>query len=249
MSTAVSFNSIRVGVLGRQRALWCRLSGRNTRNAPPLKGLTGRYVSKWPAKASKPQENCSCMVSDTQDSPAVDERSLVLLNSINDSAKWVVTLTAGGVLLWHHNVDVSWSLLGSIVTVFVCKTLKQLINLQRPKFAKKTDPGMPSSHASSLAYLSVYMALAWHPEQYLLAGLGLLSSVFLIPLRVILGYHSVPQVLAGTLLGAASAASWLFLGQTACLPLLKANTSSQVPVALVVAAAVIGYLVLVFRNE
>lgn len=121
MSTAVSFNSIRVGVLGRQRALWCRLSGRNTRNAPPLKGLTGRYVSKWPAKASKPQENCSCMVSDTQDSPAVDERSLVLLNSINDSAKWVVTLTAGGVLLWHHNVDVSWSLLGSIVTVFVCK--------------------------------------------------------------------------------------------------------------------------------
>lgn len=166
------------------------------------------------------------------------------------------------------------------------QTLKQLINLQRPKFAKKTDPGMPSSHASSLAYLSVYMALAWHPEQYLLAGLGLLSSVFLvsffctclfltykktggvltpvwkygcrttqllcsvqIPLRVILGYHSVPQVLAGTLLGAASAASWLFLGQTACLPLLKANTSSQVPVALVVAAAVIGYLVLVFRNE
>ena len=31
-----------------------------------------------------------------------------------------------------------------------------------------------------MAYLSVYMALAWHPEQYLLADLGLALAAFLV---------------------------------------------------------------------
>ena len=60
------------------------------------------------------------------------------------------------------------------------QALKKAINAQRPRYAKKTDPGMPSSHASSLAYLSVYMAVAWHPEQQLLADLGLLLAAFLV---------------------------------------------------------------------
>ncbi|KAL3144042.1 hypothetical protein ABBQ32_003842 [Trebouxia sp. C0010 RCD-2024] len=173
----------------------------------------------------------------------------MFLTLINDSAKWVVTLTAGGVLLWHHNVDVSWSLLGSIVTVFLCKVLKKLLNLQRPKYAKKSDPGMPSSHASSLAYLSVYLAIAWNPEHYLLAYLGLVLAALLIPLRVILGYHSVPQVLAGAALGAVSAASWFLLGQMAFLPFLKANIRGQIYLALVMAGAVTSYMVLAFRKK
>lgn len=60
------------------------------------------------------------------------------------------------------------------------QALKKAINAQRPRYAKKTDPGMPSSHASSLAYLSIYMAVAWHPEQHLLADLGLLLAAFLV---------------------------------------------------------------------
>lgn len=189
--------------------VWSCLSGRGRlcrHKSPtvPWQGFTGRHASSWPAKASRLQVKCKCMVSDPQDRRAADSKTLVLLNSINDSAKWVVTLSAGGVLVWHHNIDVSWSLLGSIVTVFLCKVhkgpagwvpcltyvnkclcmcwqaLKKLINAQRPRYAKKTDPGMPSSHASSMAYLSVYMAIAWHPEQHLLADLGLVLAAFLV---------------------------------------------------------------------
>lgn len=146
-----------------------------------------------------------------------------------------------------------------------------------------------------MAYLSVYMAVAWHPEQYLLADLGLVLAAFLvsfcttvlnanqetieieaqrksrqhdvccmlwfellqqqcvlcfiqIPLRVILGYHSIPQVLAGATLGAASAASWYLLGQMAVLAVLKSSTNSQMLLTLVVTTAVTAYLVLAFRK-
>ena len=61
------------------------------------------------------------MFANRQDSPPLDSSTFVLLDLVNDSAKWVVTLTAGCVLLWHHNVEVSWALLGSIIAVFVCK--------------------------------------------------------------------------------------------------------------------------------
>lgn len=125
MFTAVGFNSVRVGLRGTQCAFRCRVPGRdrhrNIGSDIPYKGVTERHVSSWPARSSKLPDTCSGMVSASQYSRAVNDKSLMFLTLINDSAKWVVTLTAGGVLLWHHNVDVSWSLLGSIVTVFLCK--------------------------------------------------------------------------------------------------------------------------------
>lgn len=70
-----------------------------------------------------------------------------------------------------------------------------MINAQRPRYAKKTDPGMPSSHASSMAYLSVYMAVAWHPEQYLLADLGLVLAAFLVSFCTT-GLHANEETIA-----------------------------------------------------
>lgn len=136
MSTAVAFKGVHrdCSVPGRACApphVWSCLSGHGRlfqHKCPtvPWQGSTGRHASSWPAKASRLQVKCKCMVSDPQDKRAAQSRTFVLLNSINDSAKWVVTLTAGGVLVWHHNTDVSWSLLGSIVTVFLCKVHKGL---------------------------------------------------------------------------------------------------------------------------
>lgn len=40
------------------------------------------------------------------------------------------------------------------------KVLKKVLNHERPEGAEKADPGMPSSHAVSLSYLSVYAASA-----------------------------------------------------------------------------------------
>lgn len=86
-----------------------------------LQGVTQGHVSSLYTRACRRQSICLCMISDRQDGGTADSGILALLNLVNDSAKWFVTIAAGSVLLWHHNIDVSWCLLGSIIAVFVCK--------------------------------------------------------------------------------------------------------------------------------
>ncbi len=61
------------------------------------------------------------MVSQRQETQLGSGNLLDFLNLINDSTKYVVTLAAGGVLVWYHDIYVSWCLLGSVVAVYVCK--------------------------------------------------------------------------------------------------------------------------------
>ena len=43
------------------------------------------------------------------------------------------------------------------------QVLKRVINQQRPQGARKTDGGMPSSHANNLGFLATYVAVAcWY---------------------------------------------------------------------------------------
>jgi dolichyldiphosphatase len=68
---------------------------------------------------------------------------------------------------------------GAVTNAFVNKALKYVLNHARPASGLhlKTDPGMPSSHAQSLAYLAGYPALgwlvrAWSPAWLLTRGEG-----------------------------------------------------------------------------
>lgn len=70
-----------------------------------------------------------------------------------------------------------------------------------------------------------------------------------IPLRVILGYHSIPQVAVGTVLGGVSAYCWYTLGQLAILPILEADSSSRQILAATTAAALGCYMVAAFRSN
>ncbi|CAK0849857.1 unnamed protein product, partial [Prorocentrum cordatum] len=121
--------------------------------------------------------------------------------------------------VWRHDAQVCWSLLGAIAAAFNCKALKVVINQARPEGARKADPGMPSSHAQSLGFLSGYAAcglltLGWPaPWPAAAAGSTLACGAFLSWLRVELGFHTTPQVLVGHSLGALSAAAWWRLGQ------------------------------------
>lgn len=70
-----------------------------------------------------------------------------------------------------------------------------------------------------------------------------------IPLRVILGYHTVPQVLVGTGLGAASAGTWHALGKHAVLPVLETNEACRQLLAAATVAALVCYTVAVLRSK
>jgi len=146
-----------------------------------------------------------------------------LLECLNESTKFVVSATAMLFLLFHPTVETCWCLLGSIVNSVNGKLLKRMLNHSRPDGAKKVDPGMPSSHATSLSYLSWYAALAFafEPNAFglttnvtraLAAGLVSLGT-FLAYLRVKLGFHTWPQVLVGYGLGSSTALVWILFGK------------------------------------
>lgn len=147
----------------------------------------------------------------------------VVFEYLNESTKFVVSATAMVFLMFHPTVETCWCLLGSIVNSVNGKLLKRALNHSRPDGAKKVDPGMPSSHATSLSYLSWYAALAFafEPNAFGLAttvtrtlAFGLVSlGAFLAYLRVKLGFHTWPQVYVGYGLGSSTAFVWILFGK------------------------------------
>ncbi|KAG2450019.1 hypothetical protein HYH02_000123 [Chlamydomonas schloesseri] len=123
------------------------------------------------------------------------------LATVNDLTKWAVSAAVFAVLLLRRDTAVAWCVLGSIIASFINKALKYVINEQRPANARKADPGMPSSHANSLAFLGVYTALALAQAAAAPtspAGLGAAGVLALSLFLVVVGYG----------LGAATAAAW-----------------------------------------
>lgn len=149
------------------------------------------------------------------------------LTVVNESTKWTVSAAVLAVLLWQHNEYAAWCVVGAVLSSFLCKVLKRVLNHERPDNAPKTDPGMPSSHANSLNFLSVYAALslAHHvnssPGALALAAAAVGLGVFKTWLRVFLGFHTWPQVLVGAALGATTAVTWFKLGTAWALPALQ----------------------------
>eukprot|EP00878_Enallax_costatus_P010240 GHUV01010690.1.p1 GENE.GHUV01010690.1~~GHUV01010690.1.p1 ORF type:complete len:299 (+),score=103.24 GHUV01010690.1:436-1332(+) len=177
-------------------------------------------------------------------SPAAATRSIQtqVLSAINESTKWTVSAAVFGVLVWQHNEFAAWAVIGAVLSSFICKVLKHVINQQRPDNAQKSDPGMPSSHANSLNFLSVYAALSMdyhtrsHPAAVAAAISTVMLGVFLTWLRVHLGYHTWPQVLVGAVLGGSTAAAWFTLGTVAAIPALH-HSSWGIPVLYTVTIA------------
>ena len=162
-----------------------------------------------------------------------------VLSTLNESTKFIVCFIAFAVLVTHPSPKTSWCILGSFVAYVNGKILKKCIGQTRPESLdggkRRADPGMPSSHAISLAFMSCYAAAAvyrgenslsfqailYYLPEYLtphFAAIAILGGVFLTWLRVALGYHTAPQVFAGYAMGAATAIGWLWAGETLVEP-------------------------------
>lgn len=168
------------------------------------------------------------------DSPSHVEKSepLSVLAYINESTKWVVSGIAFTILISKRDEITAWCIIGGVISAILCRMLKLMINASRPPNARKSDPGMPSSHASTLAFLSMYpsmMLLEHSPgvevatSNVALACSLVAGGVFLTCLRVILGYHTWPQVVVGWLLGSSVAIVWQYMGVNIILPYLMSH--------------------------
>ena len=86
---------------------------------------------------------------------------------IGGTARVVVASAVALTLLVRRDPATYLWVAGGILNASVSKVLKRLINESRPVGARTADPGMPSSHAMSLFFLSVFVAAAaqdWKPS-------------------------------------------------------------------------------------
>ncbi|XP_047336665.1 lipid phosphate phosphatase epsilon 2, chloroplastic-like [Impatiens glandulifera] len=123
-----------------------------------------------------------------------------------------------GLLLWRHDGAASWAATGSVLNFVLSTTLKKMLNQERPvSHFKRSDPGMPSSHAQSIFYASTLAIISMVQYQgfscftMLLCPLIFSLASYLSWLRVSHQFHTINQVKVGAVIGAAFSILWIWL--------------------------------------
>lgn len=141
-----------------------------------------------------------------------------------DVTKWAVSIAVAGCLLYAHNAHSLAYVTGGLVNSALTKLAKRAIDAPRPNISPVSkqleSSGMPSSHASALAYFSIAL-LIWSRERYLL--LAPVAAAAASSWRITVGYHTVAQVLVGYALGSAFAALWMLMIVPRLLPAFEAG--------------------------
>lgn len=121
------------------------------------------------------------------------------------------------IVILRHDAEAMWLLSGSLLDKVLSTVLKRVLNQARPVTTRKSDPGMPSSHAQSIFFLAAYVVVSIVESlEVNMLTLFLGSLVFALAsyfswLRVSLQYHTVSQVLVGAIVGSAFSVSWIWL--------------------------------------
>ncbi|KAG0476637.1 hypothetical protein HPP92_013011 [Vanilla planifolia] len=136
--------------------------------------------------------------------------------TLNRLSKWFVAALFGIVLIWKHDEEAMWAAMGSVVNAWLSKTLKKFLNQDRPS-ALRSDPGMPSSHAQSIFYVSVFVTLSLTYSfgvNAFTVGVDVITLIlgsYLSSLRVSQQLHTVNQVIVGAAVGSASSIAWFWM--------------------------------------
>lgn len=75
-------------------------------------------------------------------------------------SKWLVAVLFGAIVLWRHDAESLWALMGSVLNAILSITLKKVLKQERPISTLRSDPGMPSSHAQSIFYAVAFVNLS-----------------------------------------------------------------------------------------
>ncbi|XP_071739116.1 lipid phosphate phosphatase epsilon 2, chloroplastic-like [Rutidosis leptorrhynchoides] len=127
---------------------------------------------------------------------------------------WFIAATYGGVILLRQDDLALWAVVGSVLNVVLSIILKHIINQERPYSDVYSGPGMPSTHAQSISFAAVFIILSiteWlevNGLSVILSGVVIAVGVYLSWLRVLLGYHTTGQVVAGTVVGSIFFVLW-----------------------------------------
>ncbi|KAL8200434.1 hypothetical protein R6Q57_011773 [Mikania cordata] len=134
----------------------------------------------------------------------------------NRLSKWVVAVAFGGFIILRHDDLASWAATGCISNVILSITLLRILKQDRPVSEVSSAPGMPSSHAQTLFFTLVFVIMSVIKSMEM-NGVVMIIGILLVALgsyfswlRVLLGYHTTSQVIAGIVVGSNFAILWFW---------------------------------------
>ncbi|KAJ7944250.1 lipid phosphate phosphatase epsilon 2, chloroplastic-like [Quillaja saponaria] len=166
-----------------------------------------------------------------------------LESTLNRLSKWLVTASFGALILWRHDAEASWVVMGSIINSVLSGALKRILNQERPVSAKSSSPGMPSSHAQSIFFIVMFVITSILESQginevtVIMSGLFLAFGSYLSWLRVSQQYHTVSQVAVGALVGSIFYILWYWSWKA----LVQEAFSSSLSVRILSISASVGF--------
>ncbi|CAF2145535.1 unnamed protein product [Brassica napus] len=191
----------------------------------------------------------------------------------NRLSKWVVAAVFGSVLLLRHDGAALWAVIGSVSNSALSVALKRILNQQRPVATLRSDPGMPSSHAQSISFISLFSGntlslspslsltsqlkpiispvmewLGTNPLSLFLTALILALASYFVWLRVSQKLHTASQVVVGAIVGSVYSTLWHITWNSLVLQPFASSFSVQVAVFTVAAASALGFAVYVLLN-
>ncbi|GMH14878.1 hypothetical protein Nepgr_016719 [Nepenthes gracilis] len=175
-------------------------------------------------------------------------------STLNRLSKWLVSGVVGFVILWKHDAESLWAIVGSVINAGISIILKRILNQERPFFNLRSDPGMPSTHAQSIFFgvifvvLSTVEGLGLNVLTLILGGLTFGIGSYLSWLRVSQRLHTPSQVVVGAGLGFSFSVAWFWSWKAFVLEEFNSLVWVRVLVILGAAVCSLGFLVHVVRT-
>ncbi|KAB5547611.1 hypothetical protein DKX38_011017 [Salix brachista] len=179
---------------------------------------------------------------------------MLVVHLLSVQSKWLVAVLFGTVILWRHDAEAMWAVMGSIVNSILSVILKRIFNQERPDSTLRSDPGMPSSHGQSIfftvvfAILSVVEWLGANEFALILSAFILVFGTYLTWLRVSQGLHTISQVAVGAAVGSIFSIFWFWSWDAFVQKAFISSLSVRIIVVMGAAASCLGFLVYVIRN-
>ncbi|KAF2532279.1 hypothetical protein F2Q70_00032566 [Brassica cretica] len=178
---------------------------------------------------------------------------------VNSLSKWVVSILFASIILLRHDGTALWGIIGSVSNSALSVVLKRILNQARPATTSRTDPGMPSTHAQSISFISVFAVLSvmeWlgtSKVSLFLSFLIIASGLYFIRLRVSQKLHTSSQVVVGAIVGSVFCIFWYTMWNSLLLEAFESSLVLQISVFLVAAALTLAFATHVvlnwFRND
>ncbi|KAJ6678661.1 PALMITOYL-PROTEIN THIOESTERASE/DOLICHYLDIPHOSPHATASE 1 [Salix viminalis] len=184
--------------------------------------------------------------------------------TLNRLSKWLVAVLFGTVILWRHDAEAMWAVMGSIVNSILSVILKRIFNQERPDSTLRSDPGMPSSHGQSIFFTVVFAILSGvlcmsvfdlnecslgaNEFALILSAFILVFGTYLTWLRVSQGLHTISQVAVGAAVGSIFSIFWFWSWDSFVHKAFISSLSVRIIVVMGAAASCLGFLVYVIRD-